>query len=250
MFGDIPSGWAFGRMGRFAMGATNPYSGLVGGLSAGELELLRDAVEERRLREELGFGTLAEAAELYRPAPPRPSCGEPSPWGDGRAPSGVRRWRCPSCGARFTSLSGTVLENCKKPLATWVDFIRLTLFAVPLDACAEACRITHQTAWEWRHRLLAAVDGYQGRIVLRGRVWIDETYVNDTDLSHGYGQARKRGLSRQKLCIAVGIDARKEPVAVVCGRGKPSTKRIKEALGGHLAEGAVVVHDREKATTA
>ena len=247
MFGDIPSGWAFGRMGRFAMGATNPYSGLVGGLSAGELELLRDAVEERRLREELGFGTLAEAAELYRPAPPRPSCGEPSPWGDGRAPSGVRRWRCPSCGARFTSLSGAVLENCKKPLATWVDFIRLTLFAVPLDACAEACRITHQTAWEWRHRLLAAVDGYQGRIVLRGRVWIDETYVNDTDLSHGYGQARKRGLSWQKLCIAVGIDARKEPVAVVCGRGKPSTKRIKEALGGHLAEGAVVVHDREKA---
>ena len=131
MFGDIPSGWAFGRMGRFAMGATNPYSGLVGGLSAGELELLRDAVEERGLREELGFGTLAEAAEPYRPAPPCPSCGEPPPWRGGRAPSGVRRRRCPSCGARFTSLSGTVLENCKKSLATWVDFIRLTLFAVP-----------------------------------------------------------------------------------------------------------------------
>lgn len=68
----------------------------------------------------------------------------------------VRRWRGPSCGARFTSLTGTVLENCKKPLSTWVSFIRLALFAVPLDACAEACRITHQTAWEWRHRLFAA----------------------------------------------------------------------------------------------
>ncbi|WP_419044604.1 hypothetical protein, partial [Enorma massiliensis] len=41
----------------------NPYSGLVGGLSAGELELLSAAVEERRLREEIGVGTLAEAAE-------------------------------------------------------------------------------------------------------------------------------------------------------------------------------------------
>ena len=40
----------------------NPYSGLAGGLSAGELELLSDAVRERTLREETGFGTLAEAA--------------------------------------------------------------------------------------------------------------------------------------------------------------------------------------------
>ena len=38
MFGDIPSGWAFGRMGRPAMRRPNPYSGLVDGLSAGELE--------------------------------------------------------------------------------------------------------------------------------------------------------------------------------------------------------------------
>lgn len=225
----------------------NPYSGLVDGPSAGELELLHDAVAERRLREEAGFGTLAEAAELYRPRPACPSCGEETPWRDGLAPSGVQRWRCPSCGARFTSLTGTVLENCKKPLATWVDFIRLTTFAVPLDACAEMCRISHQTAWEWRHRLFAAVDGCQDRIVLRGRVWIDETYVNDTDLSHGYGQARKRGLSRQKICIAVGIDARKEPVAVVCGHGKPSSARIRKAMKAHVAEGSTLVHDRERA---
>lgn len=229
------------------MRRANPYSGLVDGLSAGELEQLNDAVRERMLREETGFGTLAEAAELYRPAPPCPSCREEAPWGDGLSEAGAQRWRCPSCGARFSSLTGTVLERCKKPLATWADFIRLTLFAVPLDACAEMCRISHQTAWEWRHRLFAAVDGYQDRIVLRGRVWVDETYIDDTDLSKGYGQARKRGLSKQKPCIAVAIDARKEPVAVVCGHGKPSTKRVKGALGGHLAKGVTVVHDREKA---
>ena len=228
----------------------NPYSGLVDGLSAGELELLHDAVAERGLREEAGFGTLAEAAELYRPRPACPSCGEEAPWRDGLAPSGVQRWRCPSCGARFTPLAGTALENCKKPLATWVGFIRLTTFAVPLDACAGMCRISHRTAWEWRHRLFAAVDGCQGRIVLRRRVWIDGTHVNDTDLSHGYGRARKRGLSGQKMCIAVGIDARKEPVAVVCGHGKPSSARIRKAMKAHVAEGSTLVHDRERAHNA
>lgn len=225
----------------------SPYAGLVGSLTPAELEDLSDAVEERRLRDETGFGTLAEAAEMLRPSPPCPRCGASPTWRDGLEPSGVRRWRCPACVARFTSLTGTVLEGCKKPLATWVSFIRLALFAVPLDACAEACRISHHTAWEWRHRLFVAVDGHQDRIVLRGRVWVDETYVNDTDLSKGYGQARKRGLSKQKLCIAVGIDARKEPVAVACGHGKPSAARIRAALGGHVAEGATLVHDRERA---
>lgn len=151
------------------MERANPYAGFVGSLTPAEFEDLSDAVEERRLREELGFGTLAEA-----------------------------------------------------------------------------CRISHQTAWEWRHRLFAAVEGHRDRIVLRGRVWVDEIYVDDVGLSKG-GRPRRRGLSKDKLCIAVGIDARKEPVAVVCGHGKPSTARIRAALGGHVAEGATLVHDRERA---
>ena len=39
----------------------NPYAGLVGSLTPAELEDLSDAVEERRLRDETGFGTLAES---------------------------------------------------------------------------------------------------------------------------------------------------------------------------------------------
>ena len=79
--------------------------------------------------------------------------------------------------------------------------------------------------------MLATLSGYQYRIVLRDTVWVDETYVNDTDLSNGYGQARKRGLSRQKLCICVAIDVHKNPVAVVRGHGKPSSARSRKAMG-------------------
>ena len=61
MFGDNPSGWAFGRMDDPAMKHASPYAGLVGSLTPAELEDLSDAVEERRLRDETGFGTLAES---------------------------------------------------------------------------------------------------------------------------------------------------------------------------------------------
>ena len=240
----IPSGGHLGRR-DIAMTKTNPFKGRVDALPDDEFELLCEAVRERRCREDIGIGTLAEAAAEYRSAPSCPACGNDSRK-DGKAPSGVQRFRCLECGHRFTALAGTIFENCKKDLPTWVDFIRLMCFNVPIEAAAEICRVTHQTAYEWRHRVFATVDGYQDRIVLRDRVWIDETYISDTDLTHGYGEARKRGLSKQKLCIAVAIDVRKNPVAVVIGHGKPSAKRVKDGLQSHIAEGSTIVGDKEK----
>ena len=67
---------------------------------------------------------------------------------------------------------------------------------VSVECAAELCGVTHKTAFEWQHRMLATVSGYQDRIALRDTVLVDETYINDTDLSKGYGRARKRGLSR------------------------------------------------------
>lgn len=224
----------------------NPYDGLVGSLAPDQLALLERSVAARRCREEVGCADFDELADLYRPSPPCPACGAPSVR-DGRTPAGHRRHRCAACGRRFSALSGTVFEGTKKDLATWVEFIRLMTWNVPVEAAAEACGITHKTAWEWRHRVLATVSGYQDRIVLRDRVWIDEIYLNDAELSKGPGQARKRGLSKQKVCVCVAIDVHKNPVAKVCGHGKPSTRRVREALGGHLAAGSTVVHDRERA---
>ena len=73
---------------------------------------------------------------------------------------------------------------------------------VPVECAAELCGVTHKTAFEWRHRVLTTVSGYQDRIVLRDTVWVDETYINDTNLSKGYGQARKRGLPARSCASA------------------------------------------------
>lgn len=117
----------------------------------------------------------------------------------------------------------------------------------PVECAAELCGVTHKTAFEWRHRVLATGSGYQDRFVLRGTGWVDETYINDTDLSKGYGQARKCGLPRQKLGICVAIDVHKNPVAVVCGHWKPSSARVRKAMGGRIAPGSLLIHDLERA---
>ncbi len=140
------------------------------------------------------------------------------------------------------TLTGTVLENRRKSLATLASFIRLVRHNVPVECAAELCGIAHKTAFEWRHHVLATASGYHDRIVLRDTVWVDETYVNDTDLSKDYGQAGKLGLSHQKLCICVAIDVHKNPV-VVCGHEKPNSARKWRAMAGRIAPGLLFIHD-------
>lgn len=47
--------------------------------------------------------------------------------------------------------------------------------------------------------------------------------------------------------MAVAIDVRKSPVAVVIGRGKPSSKRMEAGMLAHIARGSHMVHDKERA---
>ena len=60
----IPPGGRSGGWDDPARKHANPYAGLVGSLTPAELEDLSDAVEERRLRDETGFGTLAESTPI------------------------------------------------------------------------------------------------------------------------------------------------------------------------------------------
>lgn len=120
-------------------------------------------------------------------------------------------------------------------------------YNVPIECAAELCGVTHKSDFEWRHRELATVSGHLDRFVLRDTVWVDETYVGYIGLSKGYGRARKRGISRQKLCICVAINVHKNPVAVACGHGKPSSARVRKAMGGGLAPGSLLIHGLERA---
>lgn len=170
MCGDNPSGWAFGQMGQIHMGRANTFGALVAGHAADEFLPLREAVDERRSREEVGVGTLTEAAAAYRPDPGRPECGAEGVWRNGSTAAGVSRWRCRYCGRRFTSPTGTVLEHCRKPLPVWISFIRLMRRNVPVECAAELCGVPHKTAFDWRHRVLVTISGHLDRYVYLFRV--------------------------------------------------------------------------------
>lgn len=249
MFGDIPGRMAAWADGNVAMSA-NPFADAVSSLDDEDFSLLEAAVAERRCREAVGAGTLEEAAELWRPDPPCPTCGFSPCALDGHTPARRQRLRCPVCGRRFSALTGTVFEYGKRELPAWERFVTCMVYNAPLDLAAAVCGISHQSAFEWRHRVFAATDGYQERLRLRDLVWIDELYLTDTEVVRSADFEPRRGLSRNKVCIALAIDVYRNVVAIACGHGKPSSKRISDALMPHIARESTVIHDMERAHAA
>lgn len=75
-------------------------------------------------------------------------------------------------------------------------------------------------------------------------------YFEDTRVEREPGAPRRRGLSKDKVCVVVAIDSFRQAMAVVSENGKPSTKRINGALKTHIGRGSTIVHDCEKAHNA
>ena len=71
--------------------------------------------------------------------------------------------------------------------------------------------------------------------MLCGHIWTDKPYLTDSDI------VQKSGPAKNKICTVAGIDALKS-VSVILGHGKPSSKRIEDALLSYRAEGSIVVH--------
>ena len=162
--------------------------------------------------------------------------------------SGIQRYRCVECGKTSTPMTGTIFEDRKLPLSAWVDFLIQLFSFESINAMTREDRRSGTTIPYWVGKVFAVLDGIQDDSVLKGRVQVDETYfsVAARDAMTVDGKLL-RGLSRNKICIAVGCDDAGHSYFAKAGYGKPSAKRIMAAFGSHIERGSLLVHDMEKA---
>ena len=225
----------------------NKYTDYVFSMSEEEYKELQEAVNMRQNKEKYGVTNLEELAIKCKRKPTCPKCGSESNTEFGHTPEGLKRYECKKCGCKYTLLSNTIFHSTKKSFDVWELYLTLMTFNVPLEMAEELCEISHSTAMLWRQKVFASVDGYQEHLYLKDTVWIDETYIFDSSLLHEDGFKQKRGLSNNQICIVVAIDIHKNCLAVICGHGKPSGKRIYESLKDHIIEGSTIIHDGERA---
>jgi len=225
----------------------NAFEDEIFALSEEDFIELQKAVEKRQTKEKYGATDFEELAEMWERQPVCPDCGSTEYKLIGHTPNGRQRYECKECGKPYTILTNSIFHSTKKSLSDWCLYLVLMTFNVPLELTEELCGISHPTAMLWRKKVFATVDGYQDHLYLYDRVWIDETYILDSRILHDENHKKKRGLSKDLICIVVAIDNHKNVLAIVCGNGKPSGPRIYKALKDHIREGSVIVHDGEKA---
>lgn len=245
LVGDNPSGWAFGRMGQIHMERANRLRTLAAGLAADKFLLIREAVDERRCRDEVGLGTLAKSAAPYRRT--RNARGAAR-----AAHGGMGRQRPASRGGAAVAAAGGSPPSPAPPSSTAASRSLPgspssgSCHNVPVECAAELCGVTHKMAFEWRRRVLATVSGQRDRIVLRDTVWGER----DLRQRHRPLQGLRAGPQVRPVPPEAGhLRRHRRPQEPRCGRLRPREAQLGAREEGHGRQDSarVAAHPRPRA---
>lgn len=169
----------------------------------------------------------------------------------GFAGSGKQLYRCMECGRRFTYDHGTVTWYSHQNADQWKTLIIDTFDGIGLDKTSRKISVNIETAFNMRHRLMCMMEKKLENEILSGDVELDETFVGSSRKSlameedAGFGVASqrvKRGLSKQKVCIASGVDGSGKAFAHAYNCG-PFGQATAMNLSSHIADGSLVTTD-------
>ena len=157
----------------------NPFKDFVFSLPEDKLDLLIECINNRKDYDLYGVTNLEDAAIKYGRKPICPKCSCENYIENGHTPAYHKRFKCENCGCSYTLLSDSVFNSSKISFHKILKYIQLMTFNVPLQQCIEVLEISSNTANLWRNKIFQTVNGYQDTLQLSGRIWIDETYIED-----------------------------------------------------------------------
>lgn len=176
---------------------------------------------------------------------------------DGKDKNGKQRYRCSSCGCRFTSTSFSVVSKSHCSLKKWHKYIQLLLNGDSLAECAKQCGISVRTAFLWRHKILNVLQRDQNNRVMNGIVETDDmffsiSYKGNHKNSTKFTMPRpafKRGTDNrgpigQKVCVMCAVERKGHTYGEVLGVGQANNTMLSHAFKERLLEDTIVVTDR------
>lgn len=127
----------------------------------------------------------------------------------GKTSYGINRYRCCDCGHTSTIITNTIFDQRKISITEWVDFLIRIFGHESFKMSSYEGRNSGTTIKYWIAKLFKVLEGNQDGTDLHGKVWIDETYIplHWADREFKENGLQYRGISRNQICIAVGMDS-------------------------------------------
>lgn len=171
-------------------------------------------------------------------------CGSKKIKAFGTTSAGTKRYYCKDCHKTFTVLTNTIFDQRKIPISEWLDFFLSLMGYGSFTLTSKSNRNAFNTTKYWFRKVFALLSDWQDSIVLKDKVYLDETYysVIASERVLNADGTKPRGLSYNKICIGVASDG-ENTIAFVEGKGKPSKKHTWEAFSSHIAPGSLLIHD-------
>lgn len=88
----------------------------------------------------------------------------------------VQRYLCLDCKKTFNITTNTIVSSTKKDLLVWNQYIDCMMEGYSIRKAAEKCGINKSTAFEWRHKILDALQNMAESVKLDGIIEGDETF--------------------------------------------------------------------------
>jgi transposase-like protein len=188
----------------------------------------------------------------------------------GATGTGMRRWRCKTCGRTFSSVTGSALARLRRP-EKFQQVLEDMLSGAPSSCRGLARRldVNRTTVWGWRMRILAALQGL-GASALGGIVEADEKFFRESRkgsrewVRHARDPARFPGPDRPRwrdfhrlgLRLPAGTSKWQIPVLTVTDRAGARradmlpdrrAESLVALLDAHVGADAVLCSDGDRA---
>lgn len=168
---------------------------------------------------------------------------------------GKQRYYCCDCGASFNDFTNTFLYHNKLPIDKWIKFCRLFVDSRSLPYTSKELNITVATAFYMRHKLLDAIsssfDNVLTEIIEADETFLPVSYKGQNNLPRiprkRGKQTKMRGLSHEKVCIAVALDSSKRLLIKPICLGRVQIEGLYKLFDNHIEKGSIICTDRASA---
>ena len=166
-----------------------------------------------------------------RPACPHCSHDRVHRWGGF---AGRRRYRCTACGRTFSDFTGSPLAALKH-VNRWPAFCHCSLASLSVRRTGRLLGVDKGTAFRWRHRLLAALDASDYRVLI-GSVMVDETSFRYSEK----GRRRSTRMLTARAWVCVARDGGGIVATGLVGLRRPGAAALREHLEARLAPDVIL----------
>jgi transposase-like protein len=161
---------------------------------------------------------------------------------------GAQRYKCKSCQRSFTEYTGTWMAGLQRKDKI-AGYLRLMVGEKSLDKIVSALGINKKTAFDWRHKILASLDGADGDH-FTGITESDESFflrsekgmeVKGRKPRKRGGKSTKRGISDDQVAVIVTQDRKSGLDLSVATLGRIGKADIANAIGKRIKKGSTIL---------